>query len=210
MPKHYPRFDKVCIIEGCGKPGYCRGWCGSHYDRWKHHGDPVGGATGHGEARRYFDEVVANHRGSACLIWPFSTTVRGYGTIRIGEKLFRVHRLMCEQEHGPAPSPKHEAAHSCGNGSKGCVSKQHVSWKTREGNAADRVLHGNSGRGEKNKQAKLTIENVEDIRRLRGIKTNREISAMFGISRGYVHHLQTGGKWAWLGKGNSAERRQRA
>lgn len=33
----------LCGIEGCGKPHYARGWCETHYGRWRIHGDPLGG-----------------------------------------------------------------------------------------------------------------------------------------------------------------------
>lgn len=29
-----------CSISGCEKPRRARGWCGMHYWRWSHHGDP--------------------------------------------------------------------------------------------------------------------------------------------------------------------------
>lgn len=33
----------VCSIDGCGKKVASRGWCESHYQRWRKHGDPMGG-----------------------------------------------------------------------------------------------------------------------------------------------------------------------
>ena len=30
----------VCLVDGCGKPVFCRGWCSAHYSRWQRHGDP--------------------------------------------------------------------------------------------------------------------------------------------------------------------------
>ena len=30
----------VCSVDGCGGPGYARGWCAKHYERWRRHGDP--------------------------------------------------------------------------------------------------------------------------------------------------------------------------
>jgi 5-methylcytosine-specific restriction endonuclease McrA len=40
---HLARVAKLppCSIEGCGKPGFCRGWCTAHYSRWQRHGDPL-------------------------------------------------------------------------------------------------------------------------------------------------------------------------
>jgi len=31
----------ICSIETCGKPVVVRGWCETHYGRWKRHGDPM-------------------------------------------------------------------------------------------------------------------------------------------------------------------------
>lgn len=33
----------ICSIESCDNPGYCRGWCSTHYYRWRNHGDPLAG-----------------------------------------------------------------------------------------------------------------------------------------------------------------------
>lgn len=36
--------DRTCSIEGCGLSGkLTRGWCPSHYSRWRRHGDPLAG-----------------------------------------------------------------------------------------------------------------------------------------------------------------------
>ena len=46
---HYAKAKRnsvteICSIEGCDKPIFNgRGWCSAHYDRWRDHGDPLGG-----------------------------------------------------------------------------------------------------------------------------------------------------------------------
>lgn len=30
----------ICKVEGCGRPAWSRGWCNSHYTRWRSAGDP--------------------------------------------------------------------------------------------------------------------------------------------------------------------------
>src|SRR5208337_856030 len=32
---------KLCAIEGCGKRAAMKGWCHSHYQRWRIHGDAL-------------------------------------------------------------------------------------------------------------------------------------------------------------------------
>ena len=40
---------KLCTVEGCTKLGVKRGWCGTHYARWKRHGDPTTKLTTRGD-----------------------------------------------------------------------------------------------------------------------------------------------------------------
>jgi hypothetical protein len=83
-------------------------------------------------------DVALKHDSDDCLIWPFSGSSNGYGsTVRQGKKLY-IHRYICELVRGPAPTPKHHAAHSCDNGPGGCVNFKHLSWKTSAENQLDR------------------------------------------------------------------------
>jgi hypothetical protein len=43
MPKGIPASSPICAIEGCGRPYRSLGWCHGHYERWRRHGDPLGG-----------------------------------------------------------------------------------------------------------------------------------------------------------------------
>lgn len=35
------RAAKPCAVTGCRKDAHTRGWCGTHYDRWLKHGNPL-------------------------------------------------------------------------------------------------------------------------------------------------------------------------
>lgn len=73
-----------------------------------------------------------------------------------------VHRIMCEAFHGPAPSPKHLAAHR--NGKPADNRPDNVRWATYQQNMDDRYEHGDITYGERNGFAKLTNEDVGLIR----------------------------------------------
>ena len=58
--------------------------------------------------------------------------------VMVGGRRQSAHRAMCELVHGPAPTPKHQAAHSCHRGCDGCVLPQHLHWATDAENRAER------------------------------------------------------------------------
>src|SRR5688500_18875466 len=114
----------ICSISSCGKPIVnLRGWCPGHYQRWRKHGSPhVGGPTRTANgAPLAFLQSALDYEGTDCLPWPYTNNGKGAGTIWMdgGNKL--VSRIVCAHAHGPAPSPAHEAAHSCGKGHESCV-----------------------------------------------------------------------------------------
>lgn len=188
-----------CSIEGCNRPHNAHGYCTPHYNRWRHHGDPHAGMLAQGQAQQYLETVVLPYDGDDCLPWPHKRTPDGYAKMSHkdgGSQL--VHRRVCEATHGPAPTPKHQAAHLCGKGSEGCVAPRHVVWKTQSENMADKLLHGSHSRGERSPNAKLTERQVLEIRNLRGKMQHREIAALFGISKHTVRRIIYRKEWAWL------------
>lgn len=188
----------MCKIEGCGKPARVRGWCAAHYYRWKKHGHPLGGGTSPGEPERFFRDVVMAYEGNDCIEWPFMCTGAGYAQITVEGQSVYVSRLICEEHRGPAPTSKHQAAHSCGRGDKGCVTKRHLDWKTPAGNQADRIVHGTHNRGERQGGSKLTESQVRQIRKLEGSMLQREIAERFGVSKGTIQNILARTTWGWL------------
>lgn len=151
-----------------------------------------------GEARRFYREVVLTYDGDDCLIWPYMRDAKGYGRMKVDGRMSLVSRRVCEEINGQAPTPKHEAAHSCGNGHLACATKGHLSWKTRAENCADKLIHGTHDRGERNSQAKLTEAQAREVLALKGKETHRSIAERFGIARQTVTRIQSGNGWAWL------------
>lgn len=190
----------VCTIEGCGKRVIARGWCHSHYKRWRLHGDPQGGRE-RPNVEEYYQTVVLPYEGDDCLFWPFAkATQDGRYAIMIGpmKKKVLVHRRLCEEVEGPAPSIKHEATHSCGNGHLACVAKRHLSWKTHRENMADKILHGTSNRGSRNGLAKLNEHQVRRIKRRKGRDTTIALAKKYGVSSASISQIFTGKAWAWV------------
>jgi hypothetical protein len=189
--------QRICKIDGCDKPVSGRGWCVQHYSRWRRNGDPLALVGRAKPTLRWLEEHV-NHDGDGCLIWPFATLPSGYGKVHFRGGQGNACRAMCILAHGEPPTPEHETAHSCGRGANGCVHPGHVRWATRAENMLDRVEHGSGNRGETHYRAKLSEDDVRRIRSLATVKTQAEISAMFGIDPSHVSGIVNRKRWAWL------------
>lgn len=188
-----------CSIDECINSATHRGWCKPHYMRWRRHGDPLSGAVprgaSEGSPKQFLEETVMHHEGDGCLLWPFAKYESGYPQITIDGVHRSLTRLICTRVNGDAPTPEHHAAHSCGNGHLGCVTKRHLSWKTRSENEADKLAHGTHNRGERHNMAKLTEADVRQIRALKGTASQREIAARFGIKQSTVSDVQSRKVW---------------
>lgn len=194
----YMAVKKLCKVDGCENPSRRRGWCNAHYHRWKAHGDPLGGGTPHGALLRWIVETALPYNGDDCLIWPFGRDSRGYGFITVDGKHQYASRYVCEQTYGQPPTDDHEAAHSCGKGHEGCVNPNHLSWKTRNGNHADKLTHGTHNRGERHNLAKLTEADVRRIRKLSKSITGLALADMYGVSPTTIYDIINGYTWGWL------------
>jgi hypothetical protein len=187
--------SRLCSIPDCGKPHYAHGWCRNHYRRFTEHGDPLAGGTPRGVAIQWlFDHKT--YVGNDCLVWPFGHGSKGYGAVRFGRPM-GAHRAMCLIAHGEPPTEMHEAAHSCGKGSSGCVHPKHLRWATTQENSKDAAMHG-SLKGENQSRAKLTTAQVRSIRALHGQYSRRVIGQMFGVSGEAIASIHLRRSWAWL------------
>lgn len=184
--------DLVCKINECGKrPVNGRGWCNGHYLRWWRHGDPIGGrSTKQGETVQWLWASLSIDTDD-CVKWPFSTTV-GYGQTWWDGRPALATRVICELKHGPAPTPKHQAAHSCGKGHEGCVNHRHLRWATRKENEMDKTAHGTRGKA-------LTPEAVVEIKALRGAMTGVAIAERYGVHPATISGIFCGKSWRGIG-----------
>lgn len=186
---------RICSIDGCDKTIVGFEYCYRHYRRFKKYGDPLGGQTMRGAPPAFLDTAAA-FKGDECLIWPFSKSRRGYGQLNIDGSARLAHRLVCEMVHGSPPSQEIEAAHNCGNAS--CVNPGHLRWATHAENMSDKLIHGTLSRGDRNGHAKLTEDDVRQIRRMRGTMSNPSIAKRFGVSNASIWQIYNGKAWGWV------------
>lgn len=189
---------RICSIPNCGNPHQAKGLCRKHYLRKYKTGKLHLERTAPGEPFEWLARVALAYEGDECLEWPFGRNAYGYGIVTYKAKQRIASRVICEIVNGSPPHAKDEAAHSCGNGHLGCVNKKHLSWKTRSGNHADRVIHGTASRGERSNFAKLTENDVINIRDLSRSLKQREIASFYGVDQSTVSDIIRGKSWFWL------------
>jgi len=192
--------QRICSVEGCGKPHYAKSYCNPHWAKWHKYGDPLAGrtATPKGAPLAWLISH-ATYKGNDCLLWPFAKCSWGYGDLWVDRKHFRANRYMCELAHGAPPSPTHEALHTCGNGHLACVNPKHLRWGTSKDNSADALRHGTILRGERVASSKLRKDDVCMIRYMisQGVPI-RNIAGQFGISPRTVSDIKRRKIWGWL------------
>jgi hypothetical protein len=106
-----------------------------------------------------------------------------------------VHRLVLETFVGPCPEGM-ECCHNDGNPSNNQL--DNLRWDTRQGNNDDRVKHGSS-KGERNPKAKLTEDDVREIRRLlvRGWGQPK-IAVRFKVTSNTISAINRGHIWRFI------------
>jgi hypothetical protein len=147
-------------------------------------------------ATERFLRAFASYEGDECLIWPFAKNEKGYGLAVMGGHQRGAHRLMCILAYGEPPTPRHEAAHTCGKGHLGCVNPKHLRWATHRENSLDRFAHGTDNRGERNGKTHLT---ADDVRAIRQAPPNlAALAATYGMNKHSISKIRSGKRWGHI------------
>lgn len=141
-------------------------------------------------ALRRFHSYVSSPTGKrGCRIWRGYLDKDGYGRIRMDGVRLHAHHVACELERGPAPTPLHQACHTCDE--PWCVEGSHLFWGTVQGNHIDAVM---KGRKKPNRvRRKLTPSDVVAIRKAGGSCIT--IGKQFGVSAMMVSKIKR--RLAW-------------
>lgn len=118
----------------------------------------------------------------------------GYRTVLLSyaglPRRFSVSRLVCLTFHGPAPEGR-EVAHLDGDKTNNAAAN--LAWVTHRENNDHKRAHGTHQAGANHPRAKLTSEQVADIRAAVG--SGSEIGRRFGINKSQVSRIKTGARW---------------
>ena len=107
-------------------------------------------------------------------------------------KTFLVHRLVLSA-FGPPRPPHSETGHIDGNPLNNRI--ENLTWVTKKENARHRAVHGTQQVGSRCYNAKLTPENVLEIRALHRIEKQSDLAARFCVARSTIQRIQYGSAW---------------
>lgn len=129
-----------------------------------------------------------------------SFTKTGYAIVNLrnknGYKNEYIHRLVLEAFIGECP-PGHQACHN--NDKKSDNRLSNLRWDTHRNNQRDMVKNGNSVKGEKNPQHKLTSSQVIEIRkRIFNGEMPTKVAKKFGISYRHLWTISANKRWIHL------------
>lgn len=147
-------------------------------------------------------------RSEECWVWLGVKDREGYGRVRRGGKLTSAHREAYRISYGGIPAGMH-VLHTCDN--PACVRPDHLKLGTHVDNMHDCTQKGRrptgarngrythpekTARGERHPRAKLTQEQVREIRRLHGEGVSLSaLSRTFGIDRHSLRKTVRGEYW---------------
>jgi hypothetical protein len=191
---------RICTVEGCGAPYAAKGLCSIHYQRHLRNRDSWEPKIAPAGAPKQFLEDAFNWNSDECLIWPY---LRKDGYARIAKLHYgsqNVCRIICERTHGPDPSGKHQASHTCHKGDDGCINPRHLIWETQTENGARKKLNEGDvgGRGSRHYRARLVDGDVRTIRSMLPTMTHKDIAKHFDAHIDTVGSIARGRSWAWL------------
>lgn len=107
-----------------------------------------------------------------------------------------LHDVVCTAFHGPRPTPEHEVAHW--DGDRANCRSDNLRWATRKQNLDDMVRHGTRRSGTKHHSAKLTDNQVKEIRSraASGRRVNSRLAKEFGVSPSVIWAVVHKKSWA--------------
>ena len=133
-------------------------------------------------------KVINKHTGHTLAPQPNG---KGYLRVSIGKKLMFIHRLVAEK-YIPNPENKPQVNHKDGNKLNNCV--DNLEWVTNQENRNHAVDNDLQVTGEKCSWAKLTEENVKEIRANPGYE-NEYWARKFKVSRGTINDVVNYRTW---------------
>uniref|UniRef100_A0A6C0C8W8 Zinc-binding loop region of homing endonuclease domain-containing protein n=1 Tax=viral metagenome TaxID=1070528 RepID=A0A6C0C8W8_9ZZZZ len=134
------------------------------------------------DARSKIDRNGRKYKNSFCRLWTGKCAPDGYARTMIHGKQIFVHILACHIKYRTTNSGGLQVLHKCGR--RLCVNPKHLSFGSAIENAADKKMHGTSGR-------KLTMEQANEIRLLykSGDYKQIDLTKKYNVSKDTIQNI---------------------
>lgn len=141
-----------------------------------------------------FEKYVSRNDQNDCWTWTGTLLSTGYGQIIVGNKKIAAHRFAYKLIYGDIPKDMF-VCHRCDN--RKCVNVSHLFLADHNGNMSDMVKKGRSVKGEKNKAAKLTKNQVMEIRNKHktNMITQSELADQYGVTLSTINKIVLRRTW---------------
>ena len=150
-----------------------------------------------GRLRRIWKKSHRNPEGKLIILK--SVISKGYKFAHLCKngkaKKITIHRLVAI-EFIENPLNKPQVNHIDGNKANNHI--DNLEWCTASENSKHAWDTGLAKRGEEHGSSKLTQKQVNEIRELKGLKTQKQIAKMFNVSSPHISRIHTGKSWEKL------------
>jgi hypothetical protein len=141
---------------------------------------------------RFISKIIKDDFG--CWLWKGHIDITGYGIFWIYGQNRLAHRASWKIFNPTIFLNDKHVLHKCDV--KRCVNPDHLFLGTEADNHKDKANKGRSARGVKNASAKLTEEQVLEIRKIYlNIKSTRLVSLMYGVSKSTIKRIVNRTGW---------------
>ena len=134
------------------------------------------------DEKERFEDNVEFEPNTGCWLWSSTVNPYGYGNYYYGGKAYMAHRYSYTIYKGKIPKGL-VVRHTCDTGI--CVNPAHLLIGTQQDNIDDRQRRGRQryAVGTQLPHAKLTEEQIPEIRKLEGVMSQRKIAALYGVTQ---------------------------
>lgn len=146
------------------------------------------------DIHRFWSKVNISDDPDACWEWQAGISEKGYGKFHMGNTMCRAHRISYILNYGSIPDDLN-VLHQCDN--RKCVNPNHLFLGTQSDNIRDMQQKNRTVSGEKSPTAKLTSEQVIEIRKryANGGISQKALAKEYGMGQATISLIISRKRW---------------